>query len=198
MLKRLDLGHLGILVGLLYWPTEALIHSWVFGNGSFIDNLVGSDANEIWMRTLISVMFIGFGLHARHTVAHQQQLQERLRKKGERLQQIIDSSYDAYVSIDQDGVITGWNHSAEALFGWSLHRIIGQPLDVIIPDSLRREHHQGMALYQQQSIGPWLYKPVRTRALHRDGFEFPVEMVVTPIKADGKQEFFAFIREQSS
>jgi len=43
-----------------------------------------------------------------------------------------------------------------------------------------------------------LYKPVRTRALHQDGFEFSIEMVVTPIKSDGSEEFFAFIREQGN
>jgi len=196
MLKRFDLGRMGILVGILYWPAEALIHDLIFANGSFIENLLSSDPNELWMRTLISLMFIGFGIYARQIVAHQQQLQNRLSKEGKRLQQIIDSSYDAYVSINQNGVITGWNHSAEALFGWPMHRIVGKKVDVIIPESLRHDHHEGMRSYQQDSIGPWLYKPVRTRALHRDGFEFSIELVVTPMKSGGIQEFFAFIREQ--
>ncbi|MDQ6982257.1 MAG: PAS domain S-box protein [Mariprofundus sp.] len=196
MLKRLSMAHLGILVGVLYWPAEALIHDFIFGQGSFMDNLLGSDSNEIWMRTLISTMFIGFGIYARKAVVHQQQLQEQLRKKSERLHQIIDCTYDAYVSMDRNGVITGWNRSAEALFGWPRSQITGQQLDVIIPERLRDDHHQGIRRYQQDSIGPWLYKPVRTQALHQDGFEFSIEMVVTPIKSDGADEFFAFIREQ--
>ena len=133
MLKRLNLAHLGILVGVLYWPAEALIHDFIFGQGSFLKNLLGPDPDEIWMRTLISAMFIGFGLHARKTVVHQQQLQEKLRKKSERLHQIIDCTYDAYVSMDRNGVITGWNRSAEALFGWPMNQIIGQHLMLSFP-----------------------------------------------------------------
>ncbi len=197
MLKRLNLVYLGLLLGVAYWPFEAGVHALVFGNGTFIENLIHADADELWMRSLISVMFIGFGFHGRLMMEHQKQLHERLHKKSKRLHQIIDCSYDAYVSIDQHGVITGWNRSAETLFGWPVHRIIGEPIDRIIPESQRSAHHEGMRHYQQDRIGSWLYKPVSTRALHRDGFEFPIEMVVTPIMVNGNEEFFAFIREQS-
>ncbi len=198
MLKLLNLAHLGILIGILYWPAEAMIHSFIFKNGHFIDNLYHSDANEIWMRILISSMFIGFGIYARKSVLHQQHLQQHINKERNRLHQIIDSSYDAYISIDQHSMITGWNLSAEKLFGWPKPHIMGKKLDVIIPTLLRHDHHKGMQHYQQNSIGPWLYKPVYTKALHHDGFELAIELVVTPITSDGEQEFFAFIREQKS
>ncbi len=198
MLKQLGPARLGILVAVLYWPAEALIHDFIFGHGHFLDNLLSSDPNELWMRTLISAMFIGLGVYAQRAVLHQQQLQMQLRKKSKRLQQIIDCTYDAYVSIDENGVITGWNRSAEVLFGWPRQRIVGQNVETIIPERMRAEHRRGMQRYKLESIGPRLYKPMRTDALHRDGFEFPVEMVLTPIKSDGVQEFFAFIRERGN
>jgi len=196
MLKRLGMARMGVMVGLLYWPAEALVHDFIFGYGHFLDNLLSSDPNELWMRTLISAMFIGFGIYAQRAIEQQQQLHAQLHKKSERLHQIIDCTYDAYVSIDQYGTITGWNHSAEALFGWPSHRVAGKNVELIIPEHLRADHHKGMRRYRQDSIGSWLYKPMRTHGLHRDGFEFPIEIVLTPIKSDGEQEFFAFIREQ--
>jgi len=195
MQKRFDLGHLGIAVGILYWPAEALLHSLIFGNNHFTDSLLRPDANELWMRSLISFLFIAFGLYAQRTVHHQQQLQKHLSSEKERLLQIIDSSYDAYVSIDQHSIITGWNHSAEKLFGWPKQRIIGKKLDTTIPKPMRNDHHNGMRHYQHNSIGPWLYKPVQTHALSRDGSKLSIELVVTPITSNGMQEFFAFIRE---
>jgi len=194
MLKLLNLAHLGIAIGVLYWPAEALIHSLIFGKGSFIDNLYHSDANELWMRSLISAMFIAFGFYIRKSALHEQQLQLDLKKEKKRLQQIIDSTYDAYVSIDPKSTITGWNHSAEKLFGWPKSHILGKQLDVIIPKLQRSHHHKGMAHYQQHSIGPYLYKPVSIQALHRDGLEIAIELVITPISSDGEHEFFAFIR----
>lgn len=198
MLKRVNLTYLGILVGILYWPAEALIHDFILGRGSFIDNLFSSVPDGIWMRTLMSALFISFGMYAQRMIVHQQQLQNQLRKKSERLHQIIDCTYDAYVSIDENGTIIGWNRSAEILFGWPRHRILGENVEIIIPDHLRADHHHGMQRYKKDSIGPRLYKPMRTQALHRDGFEFSVEMVLTPIKSGGEQEFFAFIREQAN
>jgi len=196
-MKNMGLARLGVAVGILYWPAEALIHDFIFGSGNFIDNLFSPDVDEIWMRSLISITFMAFGWYAQRAVLDHQQMQMRIQAKSKRLQQIIDSSYDAYVGMDNKGVITGWNHSAEVLFGWPLQRILGQPVTMIIPERLRENHIKGMAHYQQESIGAFLYKPVMTQALHRDGFEFPIEIVITPIKSEGVQEFFAFIREQT-
>lgn len=198
MIHRIGLSGLGVLVAVLFWPAEALLHVFVFGDESFVGNLFSGDANENWMRVLISATLVGFGFYAQRAVDRHHLLQDQLRKKGERLQEIIDHSYDAYVSADQDGNIIEWNRSAEILFGWPRHKIIGQPLEMIVPERMREEHRHGMAHYKSTNIGPWLYKPMRTQGLHRDGFEFSIEMVVTPLKTEGAMEFFAFIREQNS
>ncbi len=198
MLQRIGLCKLGILVAILFWFVEALLHSFVFGESTFLNSLLKPDPNEIWMRTLISIVVIGFGYYAQRAVEQQEQMQEQIRKKGDRLHEVIDCSYDAYISIDAGGRINDWNRSAEVLFGWPRHKIIGKLVDEIIPERLREAHHKGMKQYQRSNIGPMLYKPMYTQALHRDGFEFAVEMVITPLKSDGAPEFFAFIRERSS
>lgn len=197
MLQRMGYSGLGILVAVLFWPAEALLHVFIFRDESFIDNLLSGDANENWMRLLISATLIGFGFYAQRDFGRQQALQGQLEKKGERLQAIIDHTYDAYVSADADGNIIEWNRSAEILFGWPRHKIIGEPLEMIVPERLREEHRRGMQHYKKTNIGPWLYKPMRTQGLHRDGFEFSIEMVVTPLTTEGGMEFFAFIREQT-
>jgi len=198
MLQRIKLsglGGLGVLVAILFWIAEALLHVFVFGGESFLDNLLFSDPNENWMRLLISAAVIAFGFYAQAAVDQQQELQEKIRKKGIRLQNVIDGCYDAYVSMDQEGQIIDWNRSAELLFGWPRQKVIGESMEIIIPERLREGHRKGMARYQKTNIGSFLYKPVSTQALHRDGFEFPIQIVVTPLKSDGPLEYFAFIRE---
>jgi len=195
MLQRIGLCKLGMLVAVLFWFMEALLHSYLFGEDTFFNNLFNPDANEMWMRLLISAVVIGFGFYAQQAVNQQCDLQKQMRKKSERLHEIIDHSYDAYVSMDARGCITGWNRSAEILFGWPRHKILGKQIDEIVPERLRESHHKGMSHYERSNIGPMLYKPVQTQALHRDGFEFPVQMVITPLKSEDSQEFFAFIRE---
>ena len=198
-MQRTGLAGLGIIVAVLYWPFEAMVHAYLFGNRGFLDSLFSDDPHEIWMRTMISMAFIGFGLLAQHGVRQQHAFQKRLHEKRDRLHKIIDNTYDAYVSMDDEGMITGWNRSAEVLFGWRMNEAVGQPLaEIIIPVRQREAHYNGLKKYKENSVGPWLYRPVYTQAIHRDGSEFGVEMVVTPLQSGNVQEFFAFIRRKSS
>jgi len=196
-MQRTGMIRVGILLAIVYWPIEAFVHAILFSEGSFVGNLIYPDAHELWMRMLISVIFIAFGWYAQRGLDRQHLLQHQLYKKRERLQEMIDRCYDAYVSMDSEGKVTGWNRSAEEMFGWPRQNIIGQRMELLMPESMRAAHRKGMQVYQEQNIGSWLYKPMRTTGLHRDGSEFPVDMVVTPLNSDGEVEFFAFIRKCS-
>lgn len=193
-MQRIGMFGIGVVVAVVYWPAEAFVHAFLFSEGSFFTNLLTPDANELWMRLVISALFIGFGWYAERGMRRQAQLRERLGKKRQRLQEVIDRCYDAYISMDTNGVVTEWNRSAETMFGWPRQQILGKTLETIIPVSMREAHRKGMRQYLERNVGSWLYKPVRTQALHRDGSEFPIEMVVTPLNIDGKLEFFAFAR----
>jgi PAS domain S-box-containing protein len=59
------------------------------------------------------------------------------------LQQLLDNAPDAILVADKDGVIRFWNSGAELLFGHSAEEAVGQSLDLIIPENLRRRHWEG-------------------------------------------------------
>jgi PAS domain S-box-containing protein len=49
----------------------------------------------------------------------------------------VESSDDAIITKSLDGIITGWNHAAEILFGFTSQEAIGESIDIIVPEELR-------------------------------------------------------------
>ena len=122
----------------------------------------------------------------------------RLHDSEERAALIVDTALDAVISIDQSGVITGWNPQAEETFGWQSEEALGGLVDqFIMPERFREAHRAGLARYLDTGEARVLNKRIEITALHRDGHEFPVELAITPIRARGIVSFSAFVRDIS-
>ncbi|WP_131537751.1 PAS domain S-box protein [Pedobacter nototheniae] len=91
---------------------------------------------------------------------------------------IIDSSDDAIVSKNLDGIITSWNHSAERIFGYSAHEIIGKSILTIIPPD-RYEEEPKILAQLRQGIRVDHFE---TRRLRKDGTLVDVSLTISPIK----------------
>jgi PAS domain S-box-containing protein len=100
------------------------------------------------------------------------------------------------VTIDHRGFIIGWNPRAEQIFGWSRTEALGRPLvDTIIPSRHRASHLAGFQRYFDSGEGPVLNRRIETTAKHRDGYEFPIELAITPITVGDEVTFSAFVRD---
>jgi len=132
-------------------------------------------------------------------------LETDLRQKKEiilaqhsKLEAFFETSIDAVVQMDFDGYITGWNHQAEKIFGWSAEEILEQTIEqTIIPERYREGHRMGMQRYLASGETSVLNKLIEIQALHRDGHEIPVELSISVIDSPDLQEFNAYIRDIS-
>lgn len=114
----------------------------------------------------------------------------------QRSMSIIETAFDAFISIDAKGIIQQWNRQAETTFGWTKKEVIGSALArVIIPPQYRQAHLQGMARYRETTEGPILNKRIQITAMHRDGHEFPVELTIWALKTGNTISFNAFIHD---
>lgn len=101
-----------------------------------------------------------------------------------RLAAIVDSSDDAIISKDLNGVVTSWNRGAERLFGYTAGEAVGQPLvELVIPAERHSEEDEILARMRQgMRIEP--YETVRQR---KDGSRIDVQLTVSPVSdANGR------------
>lgn len=101
---------------------------------------------------------------------------EALEHNEEHFRSVVQTANDSIISIDSSGRIIYWNKAAEALFGYSSDKMLGQSLTFIIPERYRERHQQAL---QQVSVGHPMNraeKIVEMSGLRRDRSEFPLEL----------------------
>jgi len=122
--------------------------------------------------------------------------EEALRQSEEQARRIVETAYDAYVSLDAEGRVTDWNTQAEKTFGFSRRDAQGQLLaDLIIPQRYREAHAQGIRTFLETGAGPLLNSRIEVAALNSDGHEFPVELTIWPMKMTAGWRFHAFVHD---
>ncbi len=117
-------------------------------------------------------------------------------ESSRRHHQVIETALDAFIEMDSDGLITGWNAQAETTFGWSRSEAIGKTLSqMIIPHRYREAHKQGLRRFLATGAGPVMNKRIEIVGLRRDGTEFPIELAIGAIRWGEKHLFSAFVRD---
>ena len=129
-------------------------------------------------------------------ISDRRRAEDALRQSEARTRLILDTAHDAFVAIDEEGIITDWNPQAEAMFGWSRKHAIGRQLvDTIIPERYREAHSKGLKRFLATGEGPVLNRRLELAALRRDDSEFPVELTISPVRLGDAWTFNAFVRD---
>jgi PAS domain S-box-containing protein len=116
-----------------------------------------------------------------------------------RTELILDRAYSAVISMDEAGVVTYWNPSAESTFGIERSMAVGrQVADLIIPERFRAAHWAGLERFLAGGAGPVLDRSVEMAAIRADGTEFPVEMTISALRDGERWTFHAFLRDISA
>jgi PAS domain S-box-containing protein len=103
---------------------------------------------------------------------------KRAQEAQNRLAAIVESSDDAIVSKDLDGIITSWNRAAEQMFGYSAKEAIGRNITLIVPsDRLEEESDILIRLRRGERVDH--FETVRRQ---KDGTLFEISVTISPIK----------------
>ena len=104
--------------------------------------------------------------------------QKALERAALRLAAIVESSEDAIVSKDLNGIVQTWNKAAERIFGYTAEEMVGRHISTIIPpDRLTEEDHVLSNIRAGRSIEH--FETIRRR---KDGTLIDISLTVSPIK----------------
>ncbi|MEQ7801825.1 PAS domain S-box protein [Pedobacter sp. ASV1-7] len=145
-----------------------LSERWIHLQGKIISGSVSTDKR-----------FIGTILDITEAMAAEE--------KNARLIAIIDSSNDAIISMNLEGVITSWNTAAEEIFGFHQEEVAGLPAHFFLPAD---KQHQAIDLLQQVSRGEKV-KQFETRMNTKENGTIDVSITLSPIK-DSKGKLIGF------
>ena len=101
----------------------------------------------------------------------------------QRIASIVESSDDAIISKDLNGVITSWNNGAERIFGYTAEEVVGKPITILIPPDRQEEEP---AILERIRRGERVehYETVRMR---KHGSRVDISLTISPVKnAEGK------------
>jgi PAS domain S-box-containing protein len=131
---------------------------------------------------------------------HAREAEASLRESEAHTRRIVEMALDGFIGMDAAGLITDWNVQAEQIFGWPRHEAIGRLLSAtIIPAQHREAHERGLHHFLATGEGAMLNTRVEITGCHRDGYEIPIELAISPVLGQGGDyTFSAFVRDISA
>jgi two-component system CheB/CheR fusion protein len=103
---------------------------------------------------------------------------KRAEQYAQQLASIVESSHDAIVSKNLDGVIMSWNQAAERLFGYTAEEIIGKSVTILMPAD-RVDEEPGILARIRSGECIQHYETVRQR---KDGSLVDISLTVSPVR----------------
>ena len=110
---------------------------------------------------------------------------------------ILEAIPDAVVAVNQQGVIIQVNSQTEALFGYTRDELIGQKIEMLVPERQRPQHDRHREQFHQQPKIRRMGSGLDLYGRRRDGSEFPVEISLSPVATGDGMMVLSVIRDIS-
>jgi PAS domain S-box-containing protein len=122
--------------------------------------------------------------------------QAELRLAESQISTILAIAADAIISLNEHMRIMLFNDGAAAMFGYGKEEIIGEPLDVLIPERFRASHHGHVAAFASSPVAARrMGERQEIFARRKDGSEFPAEASIAKQEIGGRTVFMVVVRD---
>jgi PAS domain S-box-containing protein len=110
---------------------------------------------------------------------------------------LLEAAPDAVIEVDDRGLIVLVNASGERMFGYTRQELIGQPIELLTPPGSRGVHERKRLGYAANPATRPMGSGHFFQALRKDGTEFPVEIMLSPLRVGEAMHTAAVVRDVS-
>lgn len=122
---------------------------------------------------------------------------DRVRASEARFRSLFEFSPDTIIVTNTEGKITEVNAQAERSFGYLRGELIGQSVDILIPERFRKTHPEHRKNYTEKPKTRPMGMGLELYARRKDGTEFPVDIMLGPVDSPEGRLVLAVIRDLS-
>ena len=123
--------------------------------------------------------------------------QVRTEERNRLFESLLEAAPDAFVVVDSQGRIRLVNSQVEKLFGYTRAELVGQQVEILVPDSVRTWHPQHRSGYMGDPRTRPMGAGLQLAARAKDGTEFPVDIGLSSIETEEGLLVSAAIRDVS-
>jgi len=110
---------------------------------------------------------------------------------------LLETLPDAIIAVDRDGTMVQVNSQAQELFGYDRDELIGQKIEMLVPESYRRQHHHHRENFADAPKTRRMGANLELYGRRRNGSEFPVEISLSPVSTEKGMIVLSAIRDIS-
>ncbi|MCG3116373.1 MAG: PAS domain S-box protein [Candidatus Manganitrophus sp. SA1] len=131
----------------------------------------------------------------RSRLAQAEEIEITHRKAGLKFQSLLEVAPDGIIIVDRGGLIMLVNAQAEKLFGYLREELLGQPIEILVPERFRGAHVGHRENYHTQPRTRPMGAGLDLAGRRRDGSEFPVEISLSPIETEEGARVISIVRD---
>ncbi|MBF0464325.1 MAG: transporter substrate-binding domain-containing protein [Nitrospirae bacterium] len=146
----------------------------------------------------VNIEILNRNLNTEHLLEETQQLADKLNSQQRMLQEteiwyrgIIESAPDGIMVVNQSGEIILTNFMADKIFGYEHGELIGKTVEVLVPRALAQSHLSKRDSFFKNKVTRQMGEGVHITGVRKDGTEFPVDLGLSQLSADGIRDVCA-------
>ncbi|WP_232686355.1 PAS domain S-box protein [Halobacterium zhouii] len=147
---------------------------------------------EFWVEATVYPSETGMSVYFRD-IAERKEREHEL----EQYETVAETASDVIVSIDAQSQVQYVNPVVESVFGYEPDEIIGEPLTMLMPDSLQDRHRSAIQRYLRTGEQTLDWEYLELPGKHADGHEIPLAVSFSEYEHDGDQFFVGIIRDNT-